>query len=174
MLNPAQFSNSDPLDTDYTAPNGKVYALRNEGGRQYTASTPGGRRVGLLSAYGGPEPEDHTIHQIKVSGPHQRKGVGGALLDFARRSQPDLHHSSALTDDGKGYAAGTPVPWQPKLGSSDMQGDLSASRRNSMNWKQYIDHGPKNARTNQEYEARTAARENPRTAGGLGIQRRLF
>jgi GNAT superfamily N-acetyltransferase len=50
------------------------------------------------------------ISSVKVSGPHQRKGVASAMLDYAREQHPDLNirHSRALTPDGRAWSEARP------------------------------------------------------------------
>ena len=145
-----------PEGDQYTAPNGKVYTMGKgsflEGG--YAARTASGRRAAAMTTFRGREPEEHTIHEIKVSGPHKRKGLATALLDYARATeQPDLHHSNALTDDGKKFAASTPRTWQPKLDPTPYYPG-GVGDRNTMDWGQYTDYGPNNRAHNGEYDAR--------------------
>ena len=154
MLNETQFGG--PEKNLYTAPNGRVYEMGRgdfpHGG--YAARTPSGRRAGAMTTFKGTEPEEHTIHEIVVSKPHQRKGLATALMDYARSTdQPDLHHSSALTDHGKPFAAATPRSWQPKL---DPVGHYPGGigDRNPMDWAGTIDYGPKNMATGAAFDAR--------------------
>lgn len=150
MLNETQFQ-PDPSQRGsgrlYTAPNGSTYAMRKGDFNSYTAHTASGRRAGGLSAFSGTEPEEHTIHEIYVSKPHRGKGLATALMDFARlpEHQPDLHHSNALTEDGKKFASSTPRTWQPKLDPvGHYPGGLSDS--NPMDWKSTRDVDAANKR----------------------------
>ena len=76
-----------------------------------------GRRVGAMTWFGGQPRYDGSnidggaIHKVFVSGPHRRKGVATAMLDFARERYPeqDIRHSSALSEDGAAWAASTPT-----------------------------------------------------------------
>lgn len=153
-ISPTQFGGPD--GDQYTAPNGKTYTMGRgdflEGG--YTARTPSGRRAGAMTTFKGREPEEHTVHEIFVSGPHRGKGVAAALMDYARATdQPDLHHSSALTEDGKKFAASTPRTWQPKL-DPDPHYPGGIGDKNSMDWAGTTDYGPNNKAHNNRYEAR--------------------
>ena len=175
-LNPVQFGGTD--GNEYTAPNGRTYTMHRTGSSMVEAHTPSGRRAGALTHFGGSstsEPEATTIHKIVVSGPHRRKGVGTAMLDYARLQTPDLHHSQALTEDGQAYASASPREWQPKLPlSPETRGGPNGGEGGPSPWKSYVDFGPKNQRSNERYAAEQAARRNPPTSGPLGIQGRLF
>lgn len=63
-----------------------------------------GRAVGVLHH----THADGEIMRVQVSGPHRRKGVATAMLDYARQANPDVHHSTALTDDGRAWAQARP------------------------------------------------------------------
>jgi GNAT superfamily N-acetyltransferase len=69
-----------------------------------------GRAVGQLThthldASGNPGGE---IMRAYVSGPHRRKGLATAMLDYARQAYPGVHHSHALTDDGRAWSEARP------------------------------------------------------------------
>jgi GNAT superfamily N-acetyltransferase len=78
--------------------------------RTVTASTPSGRNAGYImwdkpGAHNGNQP---TINSVRVSKPHQRKGVASAMLEHARQHEPDLQHSHARTPDGRAWAEARP------------------------------------------------------------------
>lgn len=97
-------------------PSGARYRLGEEGRNTAVAyhqlSNGGERRAGYLSWFGGKPEYDGSnvdggvIHKAYVSGPHRRRGVASALLDYARTQHPeqDIRHSRALSDDGKAWA----------------------------------------------------------------------
>lgn len=153
-LSPYQFNGGN----EYTAPNGRTYTMRGSGA-MVTAHTPSGRKAGAM-VHSGPlssEPEQQTIGDIRVSGPHQGKGVAAAMLDYARQSYPDLHHSQVLTKDGKGFAASTPRHWQPKLPlSPETNGGPNGGESGPSPWSTYVDFGPKNRRSRMKYDAQLA------------------
>lgn len=110
-LNPRQFG-----------PAGK-YTLRQAGYRHVEAvHTNSGRRVGYLNWFptnlsgirvtsaAGLEvaPDKPTIYKTVVSGPHRRKGVASAMLDYAREIEPELQHSHALSADAVAWAKRKP------------------------------------------------------------------
>lgn len=167
-LNITQFNNGN----EYTAPNGRVYTMKRHGSSMVTAHTPSGRKaaamVFLSTAHG--EPEEDTIGNIHVSGPHRRKGVGTAMLDYARATgSPNLHHSDVLSADGAGYASATPRPWQPKL---PLTPDNGGEHRPSP-WKSYVDFGPKNERSRQEWAYEAEERRKAMNAVPQGEQLRM-
>ena len=169
-ISPTQFGG--PEGDQYTAPNGKTYVMGRgdflEGG--YAARTPSGRRAAAMTTFRGSEPEEHTIHDIYVSKPHRGKGLATALLDYARATdQPDLHHSSALTNDGKKFAAATPRPWQPKL---DPTGHYAGglSDENPMRWDKTINYGPVNRAHGDRFEANLRDRAYERSQAEQAAQ----
>lgn len=153
---------------EYVAPNGKTYIMEHETGNMTRAATPGGRTAGRIATFGfgsSAQPEAQTIHKIVVSKPHRGKGVATALMDYQRLQQPDLHHSSALTDDGKKFAAATPRIWQPKLDPNPhYPGSINDS--NSMNWKSYERQGM-NERNDASNKRRQAEREHAVVQQGI-------
>ena len=155
-LNITQFNGDE-----YVAPNGRSYTMKRHGSSMVTAHTPSGRKaaamVFLSTSHG--EPEEDTIGNIHVSGPHRRKGVATAMLDYARATgSPDLHHSAVLTEDGSAYASATPRPWQPKLPlTPDNGGEAGRSK-----WSNYVDFGPKNKRYAEDSQAEMRARYGPK------------
>jgi GNAT superfamily N-acetyltransferase len=44
------------------------------------------------------------IMRVQVSGPHRRKGLATAMLDYARQAYPGVHHSTALSPDGRAWS----------------------------------------------------------------------
>jgi GNAT superfamily N-acetyltransferase len=116
---------SDHLnDAQFRVHAGK-YAIQEEGFRAVVArrldpqGNPG-RRAGYLSYFGGHidrnedgTPNDRSningglIYKTYVSGPHRRKGLATAMLDYAREKHPDMEirHSNALSDDGRAWRA---------------------------------------------------------------------
>lgn len=151
-LNITQFSGNT-----YTAPNGKPYTMQRHGSSMVTAHTPSGRKaaamVFLSTSHG--EPEKDTIGNIHVSGPHRRKGVATAMLDYARQTgSPDLHHSTVLTRSGGAFAESSPRPWQPKLPLTPNNGGEPGHSE----WADTVDFGPKNQRSRERYDAEAAER----------------
>lgn len=67
------------------------------------AHLPDGTHVGELSWFG----EDGMIRDVDVHRDHRRKGIAGELLRRAREIQPEVHHSDALTPEGKAWAERT-------------------------------------------------------------------
>jgi hypothetical protein len=55
--------------------------------------------------------ETYTIDSIEVKKAHTRRGIGSAMLKFHRDVFPeaDMHHSRALSEDGRGFAGATPI-----------------------------------------------------------------
>lgn len=51
------------------------------------------------------------IYGVEVKKPHRRRGIASALLKMHRDTWPELglDHSSALSEDGKGFAEATPI-----------------------------------------------------------------
>jgi hypothetical protein len=172
-LHETQFGGAD--GDEYTAPNGRVYTLVNHsGGGRVEAFTPGGISAGRM-AHRGPyssEPEQQTIGNIQVAAKHRGKGLATAMLDYARKDYPDLHHSQVLTDDGKGFAANTPRTWQPKLPLLPGGGGIEANggEAGPSPWSGYVDFGPKNKRSRAESDAQIAEakrlRDRPPTDTG--------
>lgn len=112
----------DHLSEQQFGPGGK-YTLRRAGYRHVEAvHTNSGRRVGAMnwmstamnsepvtSAAGlTVEPGKPTIYKTVVSKPHRRKGVASAMLDYARKIEPDLQHSHALSEDAIEWARRRP------------------------------------------------------------------
>lgn len=64
------------------------------------AHLPDGSHIGELSWFG----EDGMIRDVDVSRDHRRKGIASELLQRAREIQPSVHHSDALTPEGKAWA----------------------------------------------------------------------
>lgn len=165
-LSPYQFNGGNT----YVAPNGKSYTMKGAGTSMVTAHTPSGRKAAAMIHNTGNEPEKNTVFNIHVSGPHRRKGLGTAMLDYARATgNPDLHHSTILTEDGEGFAAASPRPWQPKL---PLTPDNGGERKESL-WKGYVDFGPKNERSRQEYNAKYKAEAEARNRKLQGEQLQL-
>jgi len=157
MFNVTQFGGVG--GNEYTAPNGRIYTLSSPEPGLVQASTPSGRAAGKLSHHGPytSEPEKKVIGNVVVSSVHRRKGVATAMLDYARLTEPDLHHSKTLTPDGKGFAEANPRSWQPKLPLSlDNGGESEPSP-----WSRYVDFRKKNARSQAEWRMRGASVETP-------------
>lgn len=64
------------------------------------AHLPDGSHAGELSWFG----EDGMIRDVDVHSDHRRKGIASELLRRAREIQPNVHHSDALTPEGKAWA----------------------------------------------------------------------
>lgn len=89
----------------------------------------GGREVGWLSwrngvaDYGSDRPVDSDeigrVGAVEVHPEYRRRGVATALWEHARKIEPRLHHSEALSDDGEAWSRKTAGP----------QGDLPATTR---------------------------------------------
>lgn len=64
-----------------------------------------GRAVGFLN-----HGHSGEIGRVQVSGPHRRKGVASAMLDYAREQHPDMEirHSHALSEDGTAWSRARP------------------------------------------------------------------
>lgn len=63
------------------------------------AYTPEGTHVGEMTWFG----DDGMIRDINVEPEYQRRGVATELLRRAREIHPYVHHSTALTDDGRAW-----------------------------------------------------------------------
>jgi ribosomal protein S18 acetylase RimI-like enzyme len=112
-------SAEDALQPRQFGPNGK-YTTRprdmwgNEPGQAKHVShveavhTGSGRRVGYVSMLPAFKDTPPTIYKAYVSGNQRRKGVGTAMLDHLRSIEPNLQHSTALSDDGKAWARARP------------------------------------------------------------------
>lgn len=169
-----------PEGNVYTAPNGKSYTMDHHAGR-VQALTPSGRSAGRMN-HTGPytsEPEQQTIGNIEVSSQHRGKGLATAMLDYARKDYPDLHHSRTLTDDGRGFAAATPRTWQPKLPLlPDMHrsNGPNGGERGSSPWSDTVNLKPKNRRAAMAAEASIteAVRLRDRPPVETGEQGKLF
>lgn len=112
---PYLHAHKDEYARDYTAPTGHQYRLLNHN-TMVTAhrrlSNGKYQGVGYLSWFGGQPRHDNNnidggvIYKVQVSGPHRRRGVASAMLDFAREKHPeqDIRHSNALSDDGRAWS----------------------------------------------------------------------
>jgi DNA polymerase III epsilon subunit-like protein len=84
--------------------------------------------VGAMSVMT-PSGEDSTsvVNEIAVDDRHKRRGLASALFKYHRDSWPDqdLHHSSALSDDGKAFAAATPTDGTSNPPVNNLQNDLN-------------------------------------------------
>lgn len=76
-----------------------------------TAHAPGGKQIGSLEWYD----DDHVmvdlgtrqpgeIDRIGVHPDYQGQSVATSMFDFAKQHEPRLHHSTELTDDGRGWS----------------------------------------------------------------------
>ena len=71
--------------------------------------------------------ETSVVHEIAIDDKHKRRGLASALFKYHRDSWPDqdLHHSSALSDDGRAFAAATPFDGTSNPPVGNLQNDLS-------------------------------------------------
>jgi len=71
--------------------------------------------------------ETSVVHEIAIDEKHKRRGLASALFKYHRDSWPDqdLHHSSALSDDGRAFAAATPFDGTSNPPVGNLQNDLS-------------------------------------------------
>jgi GNAT superfamily N-acetyltransferase len=105
-----------PYDTEaWTSPkSGKSYEISHFGGGGMVGAhwpmADGGKRLaGALSWFNSGDDHQGEIHKVFVHPRFDREGVATAMLDYARRHFPedDIHHSQALTDDGKAWSEHT-------------------------------------------------------------------
>lgn len=71
-----------------------------------------GTRVGHLAWYDcddHPEHDENTVAYLDVDPSHRRQGIATALWDHVRGFNPDLHHSTVLTDDAEAWIASLPA-----------------------------------------------------------------
>ena len=66
---------------------------------------------GSLSVWSGLSGGGHEVFKVQVNPEHRRQGVASAMFDLAKVDHPDLTHAGpgALSEDGKGFAAGHPA-----------------------------------------------------------------
>jgi len=71
--------------------------------------------------------ETSVVHEIAIDDKHKRRGLASALFKYHRDSWPDqdLHHSSALSDDGRAFAAATPFDGTSNPPVGNLQNDLT-------------------------------------------------
>jgi DNA polymerase III epsilon subunit-like protein len=73
--------------------------------------------------------EDSTsiVNEIAIDDKHKRRGLASALFKYQRDFWPDqdLHHSSALSDDGRAFAAATQFDGTSNPPVRNLQEDLS-------------------------------------------------
>jgi DNA polymerase III epsilon subunit-like protein len=84
--------------------------------------------VGAMSVMT-PSGEDSTsiVNEIAIDDKHKRRGLASALFKYQRDFWPDqdLHHSSALSDDGRAFAAATQFDGTSNPPVRNLQEDLS-------------------------------------------------
>lgn len=84
--------------------------------------------VGVMSVIT-PSGEDSTsiVNEIAIDDKHKRRGLASALFKYQRDFWPDqdLHHSSALSDDGRAFAAATQFDGTSNPPVRNLQEDLS-------------------------------------------------
>lgn len=56
-----------------------------------------------------PEHVKNAISRVDVLKAHQGRGVASAMLEVAKRANPKIRHSHALTEDGKRFAERNPL-----------------------------------------------------------------
>jgi hypothetical protein len=122
-LNPEQFgTNEHQFNGSDEFKSGKSTFTMERSFNSIKARTSRGKLAGVMAFSVSKEPEQSTIGDIKVNSPYRRKGIGAAMLDYARQTgNPDLHHSHTLTTDGTKFAAATPRTWQPKLPLNEVE-----------------------------------------------------
>jgi DNA polymerase III epsilon subunit-like protein/N-acetylglutamate synthase-like GNAT family acetyltransferase len=84
--------------------------------------------VGVMSVIT-PSGEDSTsiVNEIAIDDKHKRRGLASALFKYQRDFWPDqdLHHSSALSDDGRAFATATQFEGTSNPPVRNLQEDLS-------------------------------------------------
>jgi GNAT superfamily N-acetyltransferase len=96
--------------TSVTGRNGRTYYMKRERDESIGAfAEEPFEHVGNLSTWRGPS-GGREVFKVRVSEEHRRQGVASAMLDLARKYDPDLAHSGdvALSPDGKKWAAARP------------------------------------------------------------------
>ena len=82
--------------------------------------------VGAMSVMPNSGEESNSIvNEIAIDDRHKRRGLASALFKYHRDSWPDqdLHHSDALSEEGRAFASATPVDGGRRAGN--LQNDLN-------------------------------------------------
>jgi rifampin ADP-ribosylating transferase len=91
-----------------------THKLNDRGDQGIVRAFLGDEPVGWLQWTHAPDRDDHgEIEFVEVPGKHHRKGVATRMLEHARSIEPAVHHSTARTDAGAGWAektAAAPLP----------------------------------------------------------------